>query len=38
MGIRQMAATGEHEEDGGALRRTRASHITHDNLRRAIVR
>ncbi len=38
MGIRQMTATGEHEEDEGALRRARASHITRDNLRRAIVR
>ncbi|QIZ39907.1 Tn3 family transposase [Saccharopolyspora sp. ASAGF58] len=38
MGIRQMAATGEHEEDEAALRRVRASHVTRDNLRRAIVR
>jgi TnpA family transposase len=38
MGIRQMAATGEHEEDEGALRRVRASHITRENLRRAITR
>jgi TnpA family transposase len=38
MGIRQMAATGEHEEDEGALRRARASHVTRENLRRAIVR
>ncbi|GAA1260324.1 hypothetical protein GCM10009609_24110 [Pseudonocardia aurantiaca] len=38
MGIRQMAATEEHEEDEGALRRARASHVTRDNLRRAIVR
>ncbi|CAM3805814.1 Tn3 family transposase [Nocardiopsis gilva] len=38
MGIKQMVATGEHGEDEGALRRTRASHITRDNLRRAIAR
>jgi hypothetical protein len=38
MGIRQMVATGEHEEDEGALRRVRASHITRENLRRAIVK
>ncbi len=38
MGIRQMAATGEHEEDEGALRRVHASHITRDNLRAAIVK
>lgn len=38
MGIKQMIATGEHGEDEGALRRTRASHITRDNLRRAIAR
>jgi TnpA family transposase len=38
MGIRQLAATGDHEEDEGALRRARASHITRENLRRAIVR
>jgi TnpA family transposase len=38
MGIRQMAATGEHAEDEGALRRVRASHITRDNLRAAIVK
>jgi TnpA family transposase len=37
MGIRQMVATGEHGEDEGALRRVRASHITRDNLRAAIV-
>ncbi len=37
MGIRQMAATGEHGEDEAALRRVRASHITRDNLRAAIV-
>ena len=36
MGIKQMIATGDHGEDEGALRRTRASHITRDNLRRAI--
>ncbi|QUQ64784.1 Tn3 family transposase ISNpu13 [Kutzneria sp. CA-103260] len=38
MGIRQMAATGEHAEDEGALRRVRASYITRDNLRAAIVK
>jgi TnpA family transposase len=38
MGIRQMVATGEHEEDEGALRRVRASHITRENLRAAIVK
>lgn len=38
MGIRQMAATGEHGEDEGALRRVRASHITRENLRAAIAR
>jgi TnpA family transposase len=38
MGIRQMAATGEHGEDEGALRRVRASHITRENLRAAIIR
>lgn len=38
MGIRQMVATGEHDEDEGALRRVRASHITRENLRNAIVK
>jgi len=38
MGIRQMVATGEHEEDEATLRRVRASHITRENLRRAIVK
>ena len=38
MGIRQMAATGEHGEDEAALRRVRASHITRENLRAAIIR
>ncbi|MEV5711675.1 transposase [Actinoallomurus sp. NPDC052274] len=38
MGIRQIAATGEHGEDEGALRRVRASHITRENLRAAIAR
>jgi Tn3 transposase DDE domain len=38
MSIRQTAATGEHGEDEGALRRVRASHITWENLRAAIVR
>jgi TnpA family transposase len=38
MGIRQMAASGEHEEDEGALHRVRATHITRENLRRAIAR
>ncbi|WUU94463.1 transposase [Actinoallomurus sp. NBC_01490] len=41
MGIRQMAATGEHGEHGeheGALRRVRASRITRENLRAAIAR
>jgi TnpA family transposase len=43
MGIRQMVATGVHaddekDDDEGALRRVRASHITRENLRRAIVR
>jgi len=38
MGMRQMAATGEHGEDEGALRRVRASHITRENLRAAIIR
>lgn len=37
IGIRQMVATGEHGQDEGALRRVRASHITRDNLRAAIV-
>jgi TnpA family transposase len=37
MGIRQIVATGEHAEDEAALRRVRASHITRENLRRAIV-
>ncbi|WP_308418064.1 Tn3 family transposase [Microtetraspora fusca] len=36
MGIRQMAATGEHGEDEAALRRIRATYITRDNLRAAI--
>ncbi|HEY5356903.1 MAG TPA: Tn3 family transposase [Streptosporangiaceae bacterium] len=38
MGIRQMAATGEHGEDEGGLRRVRATHITRENLRAAIAR
>lgn len=38
MGIRQMVATGEHTEDEGALRRVRASHITRENMRAAIVK
>jgi len=38
MGIRQIAASGEHGQDEGALRRVRASHITQENLRRAIAR
>jgi TnpA family transposase len=38
MGIRQMVATGEHEDDEAALRRVRASHVTRENLRRAIVK
>lgn len=38
MGIRQMVATGEHEADEGALRRVRASHITRENMRAAIVK
>lgn len=38
-----MVATGEHtddeeDEDEGALRRVRASHVTRENLRRAIVK
>jgi TnpA family transposase len=37
MGIRAMAATGEHGEDEAALRRVRASHITRENLRAAII-
>lgn len=37
MGIRALVATGQHAEDEGALRRVRASHITRENLRRAIV-
>lgn len=36
MGIKRMAATGDHQEDEGALRRIRASHITRENLRAAI--
>ncbi|GGM74004.1 hypothetical protein GCM10012275_50900 [Longimycelium tulufanense] len=38
MGIRAIVATGEHGQDEAALRRVRASHITRENLRRAIVR
>ncbi|TCO55695.1 Tn3 transposase DDE domain-containing protein [Actinocrispum wychmicini] len=39
MGIRQLVATAEQGEDGeAALRRVRASHITRDNLRAAIVK
>lgn len=37
MGIRALVATGQHAEDEGALRRVRASHITRENMRRAIV-
>lgn len=32
-----MVATGEHEDDEAALRRVRASPVTRENLRRAIV-
>jgi hypothetical protein len=37
MGIRQMAATGEHGQDEAALRHVRATYITRENLRAAIV-
>ncbi|SEG81767.1 Tn3 transposase DDE domain-containing protein [Thermomonospora echinospora] len=37
MGIRQMAATGEHGQDEAALRRVRATYVTRENLREAIV-
>lgn len=38
MGIRQWVATGDQDtDDEAALRRVRASHITRENLRRAIV-
>jgi len=38
MGIRQIATSGEHGEPEAALRRVRATHITQENLRRAIAR
>lgn len=37
MGIRQMAATGDHGQDEGALRHVRATYVTRENLRAAIV-
>ena len=36
VGIRQIAATGEHGEDESALRHVRATYITRENLRAAI--
>jgi hypothetical protein len=36
MGIRRIVATGEHGETEAALRRDRRTHITRENLRRAI--
>jgi TnpA family transposase len=38
MGIRRIVATGEHDETESALRRVRRTHITRENLRRAIIR
>ncbi len=38
MGIRRIVATGEHGESEATLRRVRHTHITRENLRRAIVR
>ena len=38
MGIRQMAATGDHGETEAALRHVRRYFVTRDNLRRAITR
>jgi TnpA family transposase len=37
MGIRRLVAAGDYEDDEAALRRVRASHITRENLRAAIV-
>ena len=37
MSIRQMAATGEHGQDEAALRHVRATYITRENLREAII-
>ncbi len=37
MGIRQMAATGDHGQDEAALRHVRAIYVTRQNLRAAIV-
>jgi hypothetical protein len=38
MGIRRIVATGDHGETESALRRVRRTHITRENLRRAITR
>jgi TnpA family transposase len=38
MGIRRIVATGEHGETESALRRVRRTHVTRENLRRAITR
>src|SRR5262249_16030784 len=38
MGIRQMVATGEHEEGEGAVRGVGASHITREHLSAAITK
>jgi len=38
MGIAKLVAAGEHGESEHALRRTRQTHITRDNLRAAIIR
>ena len=38
MGIRRIVATGEHGESEATLRRVRHTHITRENLRRAIIR
>jgi len=37
MGIRQMAATGEHGQDEAALRHVRSTYVTRENLREAII-
>ena len=38
MGIRRIVATGEHGETEATLRRVRHTHITRENLRRAVIR
>jgi TnpA family transposase len=38
MGIRQIVATGEHDESEAALRHVRRYYVTRDSLRRAIAR